>query len=72
MRKRNRKVWIVSPLFYLMAVAMAVMAVLTYRYNKAVALVELTAAVVALLSVLVTDLLYRWNVRVAIKSAKRY
>lgn len=71
MRKRNRKVWIVSPLFYLMALAMAVMAVLTYRYNKAVALVELTAAVVALLSVLVTDLLYRWNVRVAIKSAKK-
>ena len=71
MRRRNRKVWVISPLFYLMALVMAVLAIWTYRYNKVVALIGMTAAEAAVLSVLVTDLMYRWNVRVALKTAKK-
>lgn len=70
MRKRKR-VWMISPLFYLMALAMGAMAFITYRYNKAAAAVELTAAVISLLSVFASDLLYRKNVTSALRSAKR-
>lgn len=71
MRRKKHKVWVISPLFYFMAAAMAVMAMITYRYSKPIAAVELTAALTAVLSVLVTDLLSRWNVRTAVKAAKR-
>jgi len=54
---RRKKVWVISPLFYLMAAGMIVMAVITYRFNKIAAAVELTAAVLALLSVFNSDLL---------------
>ncbi len=68
---RRKKVWVISPLFYLMAASMVVMAVITYRHNKIAAAVELTAAVLALLAVFTSDLLYRRNVSLAVKSAKR-
>lgn len=61
----------ISPLFYLMALAMGAMAVAAYRYNKAVAAVELTAAAISLLSVFASDLLYRRNVTSALRSAKK-
>ncbi len=68
---RKKKIWMVSPLFYLMAAAMAAMAAVTYRYNKIAAAIEMTAALLSLLAVGVSDLLYRWNVSVAVKSAKK-
>lgn len=68
---RKKKIWVVSPLFYLMAAAMIVMALITYHYNKIAAAVELTAAGLCALAVLVSDVLYRRNVSIAVKSAKR-
>ena len=68
---RGKKVWVISPLFYLMAAGMAVMALFTYRYDKIVAAVELTAAGVSLLSLLASDILYRRNVTLAVKSVKK-
>lgn len=68
---RKKKIWVVSPLFYLMAAAMVVMAVITYRYNKIAAAVELTAAGLSVLAVLVSDVLYRKNVITAVKGAKK-
>ncbi len=50
---------------------MVVMALVTYRYNKVAAAVELTAAGLSLLSLLASDILYRRNVSLAVKSAKR-
>ena len=44
---KRRKVWVVSPLFYLMAAAMVLMALASYRYNKILFLVEGTAAVLS-------------------------
>ncbi|WP_369299003.1 DHH family phosphoesterase [uncultured Neglectibacter sp.] len=54
-----------------MAAGMVVMALVTYRYNKVAAAVELTAAGLSLLSLLASDILYRRNVSLAVKSAKR-
>lgn len=50
---------------------MVVMALVTYRYNKVAAAVELTAAGLSLLSLLASDILYRRNVSLAVKSAKK-
>ncbi len=71
MRGRRKRVWVVSPLFYLMGFAMLVMAVVTYRYNKITAAVEATAAGLSLLAVAASDLIYRRNISTAVKSAKR-
>lgn len=69
--RRRKRVWMISPLFYLMALAMGAMAFVTYRYNKIAAAVELTAAAISLLSVFVSDLLYRKNIISALRSAKK-
>ncbi len=73
MRKGSRKkrIWVVSPLFYLMGLAMVAMAAVTWRYNRIASVIELTAAGMALLAVGVSDLLYHWNVSAAVRSAKR-
>ncbi len=68
---RKKKVWVVSPLFYLMAAAMVVMACVSWRYSKIVFSVEMTAAVMCVLAVAASDLLYRRNVSSAMKSAKK-
>ena len=68
---RRKKVWVVSPLFYLMVGAMALMAFAMYRYDKILCVVELTAAGLSGVAVLVSDLLYRRNISTTVKSAKR-
>ena len=65
---RRKKVWVVSPLFYLMVGAMVLMALSSWRYNKILFLVEGTVAGISLLMVLVSDLLYRRNIS---KAARR-
>lgn len=71
MRRRKKRVWVISPLYYLMALAMAAMAFVTYRYNKIAAAIEVTAAGLALLAVAASDLLYRRNISAAVRTAKR-
>ncbi len=71
MRSRKKKIWVVSPLFYLMALAMAVMAAVTFRYNKIASAVEFTAAGLSLLAVAASDLLYRRNVTSTMRSARK-
>ena len=68
---RRKKVWVVSPLFYLMAGAMVLMALASWRYNKILFLVEGTVAGISLLVVLVSDLLYRRNISTTVKAARR-
>ena len=67
---RRRKVWVISPLFYLMAVVMLGMALVTYRYNKIAFAVELTLSGLAILAVSASDLLFRRNITTAVKNAK--
>lgn len=68
---RRRKVWVISPLFYLMAVAMLGMALVTYRYNKIIFAAELTLSGLAVLAVAASDLLFRRNITAAVKSAQK-
>lgn len=41
---RRKKVWVTSPLMYLMAAAMVAMAIASYPYSRILFAVELTAA----------------------------
>ena len=68
---RRKKVWVVSPLLYLMAAAMVLMALASWRYNKILFLVEGTVAVLSVLAVLVSDYLYRRNISTTVKSARK-
>lgn len=68
---RRKKVWMVSPLFYLMAAAMLIMALITYHYNKILFAVEVTVSGMAIMAVVVSDVLFRRNVTSALKSAKK-
>ncbi len=68
---RRKKVWVVSPLFYLMAGAMVVMGLASYRYNRILFAVEMTVAGLSVLAVWVSDILYRRNITTTVKSAKK-
>ena len=46
----RKKVWVVSPLFYLMAGVMVLMALAAWRYNKILFLIEGTVAALAVLA----------------------
>ena len=67
----RKKVWVVSPLFYLMAGVMVLMALAAWRYNKILFLIEGTVAALAVLAVLVSDILYRRNISTTVKAARR-
>lgn len=67
----KKKVWVVSPLFYFMAAGMLVMAVVSYRYNKILFAIELTASILAICGVVVSDFVMRKNIAVSVKSAKK-
>lgn len=68
---RRRKVWVVSPLFYLMAAALIVTSIVTYHYNKIAFAVEATVSLLAIIAVAVSDLLFHQNISSAVKSAKK-
>lgn len=68
---RRKKVWVISPLFYIMAAAMVLMALASYPYNKIQFAIELTAAGLCVLAVAVSDLIYRRNITATVKSAKK-
>ncbi len=69
---RNKKrVWVVSPVLYLMAAAMVAVAIATYSANKILFALELTAAGLAIVAVVVSDILYRRNVTATVRSARK-
>ncbi len=68
---RKRRIWVTSPVFYAMAAAMLVMAVLSWRQNKILFAAELSVAVLATAAVVVTDLHYRVHVQTALRAARR-
>lgn len=61
----------VSPLFYLMAAAMLIMAVISFRYNRILFAIELTVSVLAICAVVVSDILMKQNIAVGMKRARR-
>ncbi len=66
---RRKKVWVTSPLMYLMAAVMVVMAAVSYPFSKIVFSVEITAAGLCLMATVVSGILYRRNVAAAVRSA---
>ena len=68
---RKKKVWVISPLFYLMAAAMAAMAFFSLPYNRVLFMIEMTAAGLSVLAVIVSDFLYRRNISSTVRSVKR-
>ena len=71
MSVRRKKVWVTSPLMYLMAVAMLVMAVASYPYSRVMFMVEMTAAGLCALAVTVSGVIYRQNAAAAVRSASK-
>lgn len=69
--RRRKKVWVVSPIFYVMAVSMAVMALLMWRYNRVASIIEAALAVLAAVGLVVSDVLYRRNLQNAMRSARK-
>lgn len=67
----KRKVWVVSPLFYLMGIVMLGMSIISYRYNKIIFAIELTVTVVSICMTLVFDILLRRSITSALKSVKK-
>ena len=68
---RRKKVWVTSPLMYLMAAAMLAMAIASYPYNRIVFLIEITAAGLCALGVTVSGVLYRTNAVTTLRAAAR-
>ena len=67
----RKKVWVVSPLFYLMAVGMLIMSMVSFRYNRLLFAIELSVSVLSVTAVLVSDLVLRKNVYMAMRRVKR-
>lgn len=67
----RKKIWVVSPLFYLMALGMLVMSVVSFRYNKILFTIEITVSLLAISAVAVSDIVMRNNVSSAVKGAKK-
>ena len=68
---RRKKVWVTSPLMYLMAAVMVAMAAASYPFNRVMFAVELTAAGLCSLAVAVSGVVYRQNAAAAVRSAGR-
>ena len=67
----RKKIWMVSPLFYFMAAAMFLISIAMYRYNKVLFAIEITVSGLAIISVLVSDIIFRRNISSSFKIAKR-
>ncbi len=67
----KKKVWVVSPLFYFMAAALAVMGIIMFRYDKLIAAIELTVAFLAICGVVTSDIILRQNIKLVSASAKK-
>ncbi len=68
---RRKRVWVTSPLMYIMAAAMLVMAVASYPFSRIVFIVETTAAGLCALAVTVSGILYRQNAVTTLRAAEK-
>ncbi|WP_099205134.1 DHH family phosphoesterase [Scatolibacter rhodanostii] len=67
----KKRVWVISPLFYLMAAALLGMSLVSYRYNKILFAMELTVSVLAIVGVAISDVMLRRKVGSAVKTAQK-
>lgn len=67
----KRKIWVISPLMYLMAVVMVALSFLSYNNDKIIFSIELTISGLFLLAVLIIGLHFRSHVSLAMRSSKK-
>lgn len=68
---KKRRIWVTSPVYYGIAGLMIVMACFSFRQNKILFAIEISAAVLTTAVVLITDLHYRTHIYAALKAARR-
>ena len=61
----KRRIWATSPVYYVMAAVMFIMACFSYTQNKILFAVEITVSGLCLAAVIMTDLHYRVHVYTA-------
>ena len=67
----KRRIWATSPVYYVMAAVMFIMACFSYTQNKILFAVEITVSGLCLAAVIMTDLHYRVHVYTALRAARR-
>lgn len=67
----KRKIWVASPVFYVIAAVMLFMAGLSWFWNSAIFYAELSLAVLAFVAVTMANMHFRLYVNTAVKSARK-
>lgn len=67
----KRKVWVSSPVFYIITAAMLIMAGISWFWNYTVFLLELVVSVVSVLAVMLLTERFKAHVSTAVKSAQK-
>lgn len=67
----KRKIWVISPLMYIMVVVMLIFALTSYRSDRIIFAVELTATGLAAVAVVAIRLHFRSHVNLAVRSARK-
>ena len=67
----KRRIWATSPVYYVMAAVMFIMACFSYTQNKILFAVEITVSGLCLAAVIMTDLHYRVHVYTALRAARK-
>ena len=67
----KRRIWATSPVYYVMAAVMFIMACFSYAQNKILFAVEITVSGLCLAAVIMTDLHYRVHVYTALRAARK-
>ena len=67
----KRRIWVVSPLVYLMAAAMLIMSLISHRYNRILFTIELTVSILSFTGVMVSDLNLRRSLRDSMRRTRQ-
>lgn len=67
----KRKVWVSSPVFYLITVVMLIMASISWFYNSILFIVEMALTAVSIIAVILATEHFKVHVVTAVKSAKK-
>lgn len=67
----KRRIWVVSPLMYIMAALLLVWSLLTYKNNRILFVVELTVSSLAILATLIIGGHFRSHINQAVRSARK-
>ncbi|HEX2986345.1 MAG TPA: DHH family phosphoesterase [Caproiciproducens sp.] len=67
----KRKVWVSSPVFYIITVVMLIMAGISWFWNSIIFFIELALSITAVLAVMILTEQFRAHVATAVKSAQK-